>query len=318
VINSGDSTGATLYGDAFDLYDNARGGNDSLSALNFASSSVSSLYGDALFLVGQGGNDRLMATNSGDASWANLYGDAHFVAASAQGGNDTLTATNFGSASYSYLYGDTSVMNGDAFGDAPLGGDDILTAINSGDGSYSYLFGDASGMSNAKAGNDILTVIDSGDGSHSYLYGDAEVLINVQAGNDVLNGGRGSDYLFGDAQSYYGFSPGSISGGTDILNGGAGDDQLWGGPNNDVIVFNVRSGNDVINDFDQGNLAIGSTATEHDVIDVHDYRFTDWNALQAVTSDDANGNAVIHLSANDSITLAGVQTADLRFVDFII
>ena len=50
----------------------------------------------------------------------------------------------------------------------------------------------------------------------------------------------------------------SITGGTDTLNGGAGDDQLWGGPNDDNFVFDVGSGNDTINDFNQGNLVVGS------------------------------------------------------------
>ena len=37
-----------------------------------------------------------------------------------------------------------------------------------------------------------------------------------------------------------------------------------------------------------------------------------------VISDDVNGNAVIHLSATDSITLVGIHTADLHQTDFII
>ena len=98
--------------------------------------------------------------------------------------------------------------------------------------------------------------------------------------------------------------------------GGAGDDQLWGGPNDDKFVFNVGSGNDVINDFNQGNLAVGSTATEHDLIDVQAY-FDNWSDLQAAIND-VNGNAVITLSASDSITLVGVQTANLLETDFII
>ena len=85
-----------------------------------------------------------------------------------------------------------------------------------------------------------------------------------------------------------------------------------------MFVFDVGSGNDIINDFNRGNLIVGSTATEHDVIDVHAYGFSDWNALQQVISDDVNGNAVIHLSATDSITLVGIHTADLHQTDFII
>jgi hypothetical protein len=83
-------------------------------------------------------------------------------------------------------------------------------------------------------------------------------------------------------------------------------------------VFNLGSGNDTINDFDQGNLAVGSAATEHDVINVQAYGFADWTALHAAISDDVSGNAVIQLSPTDSITLVGVQTANLTASDFII
>ena len=82
-------------------------------------------------------------------------------------------------------------------------------------------------------------------------------------------------------------------------------------------MFNVGSGNDVINDFNKGNSAVGSTATEHDIINVQDY-FADWGTLQGKISDDVNGNAVMQLSASDSITLVGVHTTDLQQTDFII
>ena len=142
---------------------------------------------------------------------------------------------------------------------------------------------------------------------------------NAHGGNDTLNGGAGSDTLYGDAQIYRLASPGSITGGTDILNGGAGNDQLWGGPNNDTFVFKPGSGNDTINDFNHGNSQVGSTATEHDIINVQAYGFSRWTALQANISDDVvSGNAVIHLSATDSITLVGVHTIDLHQTDFII
>jgi hypothetical protein len=89
------------------------------------------------------------------------------------------------------------------------------------------------------------------------------------------------------------------------------------GPITTPSLFNVGSGNDVINDFNQGNLAVGSTATEHDVIDVQAYDFSDWNDLQDAISD-VSGNAVIQLSDTDSITLVGVHAADLHQTDFII
>ena len=103
---------------------------------------------------------------------------------------------------------------------------------------------------------------------------------NAHGGKYTLIGGAGNDTLYGDAQGYSPTSLGSITGGTDILNGGAGNDFLWGGPNDDTFVFNVGSGNDTINQFNRGNSAVGSTATEHDIINLQDYHFADWGTLQ--------------------------------------
>lgn len=129
--------------------------------------------------------------------------------------------------------------------------------------------------------------------------------------------GAGNDYLWGDAINYSPSSPGSIIGGKDTLNGGPGNDQLWGGPNNDTFVFKFGCGHDVINDFNQGNAAVGSTAPEHDIINVRDYHFADWNALKAAITEEG-GNAVIHLSPNDSVTLLGVHAAALHAADFLV
>jgi serralysin len=79
-------------------------------------------------------------------------------------------------------------------------------------------------------------------------------------------------------------------------------------------VFNLGSGNDVINDFDRG---FGGVPLDHDVINVQAYGFADWNTLHAAISD-VSGNAVIQLSPNDSITLVGIDTAHLTASDFII
>jgi Ca2+-binding RTX toxin-like protein len=196
--------------------------------------------------------------------------------------------------------------------DNAQGGNDILTVNSS---LVAHLGGDGGGMyDNTRGGNDTL----NGGSGNDELSGDAGTMFeNARGGDDILNGGSGHDFLYGDAQKYVPTSAGSITGGTDILNGGAGNDQLWGGPNDDVFVFGPGSGGDTINDFNRGNLAVGSTATEHDVIDVQAYGFSDWNDLQQVISD-VNGNAVIQLSETDSITLVGVHTADLHQSDFII
>ena len=70
--------------------------------------------------------------------------------------------------------------------------------------------------------------------------------------------------------------------------------------------------------FHQGNLTVGSTAPEHDIIDVHAYGFANWSALQALISDDSAGDAVVQLSPTDSITLTGVHAANLHASDFIV
>ncbi|MGY3648764.1 Ca2+-binding RTX toxin-like protein [Bradyrhizobium sp. LM4.3] len=151
------------------------------------------------------------------------------------------------------------------------------------------------------------------------LYGDAPTMSgNADGGNDILTGGATNDFLYGDAKVYNPATPGSITGGRDILNGGTGNDELSGGGNSDTFVFNTGSGNDLITDFDQGNKAVGSTATEHDLINVGDYGFADWTALSSLISDDTAGDAVIHLSASDTITLDGVHAASLHPTDFLI
>ena len=175
---------------------------------------------------------------------------------------------------------------------------------------------------NAHGGDDNLTV-EAGVGAEipggASLFGDAPNMSgSAHGGNDVLNGGDGNDFLYGDAQTYVPSAPGSIKGGEDTLNGRRGNDQLWGGPNNDTFVFTVGSGNDVINDFDQGNRAVGSTAREHDMINVDDYGFANWATLSRLISDDSSGNAVIHLTANDTVTLIGVHSAALHSTDFIV
>jgi hypothetical protein len=86
--------------------------------------------------------------------------------------------------------------------------------------------------------------------------------------------------------------------------------SLGGGPNDDTFVFNVGSGNVTINDFNRGNSAVGSTATEHDIINLQDYHFADWGHPA--------GHAIIQLSATDSVTLLGVDLIGLQQTDFII
>lgn len=317
---------AVTVGDAQSMADNTQGGNDTLNvdAHNSLYTNVY-LYGDVqgdMSGNAGGGNDTLTAS-TGWRSFGSLSGDAGgAMSGNAHGGNDTLSATDYG------INGGGDALSGDATGamtDNAVGGNDILTFAASSDAQLGggSLSGDSgtSMSDNTQGGNDILTAVVDGERAafSTTLYGEAPTMSgNAHGGNDILTGGSSPDRLAGDAMSYAPSSPGSITGGRDTLNGGGGNDLLWGGPNNDTFVFNTGSGQDIINDFNQGNQAVGSTTSEHDLINLHDYGFADWAALSNLIGDNSAGDAVIHLTANDTITLDGVHTAALHPTDFVI
>lgn len=312
-----------LDGDAQIMSGQAHGGNDLLhvgaSRATFASVYLS---GDAeIAMAGEsnGGND-LLTAEMGDRSYGEFSGDAgSLMSGNAQGGNDVISVVQAGLSGNVSLSGDAMIsMIGDA-----RGGNDMLiytVGVDARSGGAS-LFGDGGYMSdNARGGDDVLiaTVDGNPDSISIALVGDASQMFgNAQGGNDILHGSDHGDWLYGDARTYAPAVGGSIAGGRDILNGGRGNDQIWGGPNNDLFVFNTTSGQDVINDFDQGNKAAGDTAAEHDAIDLRGYGLAGWSALKSLIGDDGSGNAVIHLTTDDTITLNGIHAADLKATDFI-
>ena len=94
-----------LYGDAFTLQDNARGGSDHLTG---GDNSLNVLIGDAGGIAGngRGGNDHLIG---GDGSSDNtLIGDAYFMSDNARGGNDTLVS----GTGTDHMWGDAQSING--------------------------------------------------------------------------------------------------------------------------------------------------------------------------------------------------------------
>ena len=75
----------------------------------------------------------------------------------------------------------------------------------------------------------------------------------------------------------------------------------------DKFVFAPNSGQDTIFDFE----------IDKDVIILKGYGFGSFAALLPNISDDANGNAVVHLNDGiDQVTLLGVQTASLGAANF--
>jgi VCBS repeat-containing protein len=111
----------------------------------------------------------------------------------------------------------------------------------------------------------------------------------LAAGNSkqVIDGGLGDVKING-------------SNGADVLIGGP-HDTLTGGNGPDTFVFGPGFGHNVITDFDVHN----------DQIQIDHSLFADFSAVMAHTADDAHGNAVIAYDANNTITLLGVNHAQL-------
>ena len=163
----------------------------------------------------------------------------------------------------------------DLMGAGTTGGDDTLIG---GADSTNTLVGDAnSNLGAPTGGNDTLI---GGKGGTNTLVGDfIDVTAGADGGNDrLVSADKTTDYMWGDWQTE--------SGGTHT--GGA-----------DTFVFDKSNGEDFIYDFAQGQ----------DIIELDlgkKLSFSDLN-IEVVGSD-----SVIHLSADDSVTVAGVTalTAD--------
>jgi hypothetical protein len=113
-------------------------------------------------------------------------------------------------------------------------------------------------------------------------------------GDDRLVGGMHADALFGGA-------------GNDIIIGGLGNDVLSGSTGSDTFVFTERNGEGAAN---FGKDTIVDFHLGEDKIDIHADGFTDIAALlQATLGHDCDGNAVITLGVDNSITLAGITEA---------
>ncbi len=135
-------------------------------------------------------------------------------------------------------------------------------------------------------------------------YADIENLMG-SAFNDRLRGNSGDNRLEGST----GNDRLEGASGNDTLLGGTGNDILYGNSGNDLFVFADGAGDDIIMDFTAG-------AGTDDVIDVSDFTFASYNAFILNASDDGT-DTTFALDADDSVSLLGVQLADLHQDDFL-
>ena len=131
----------------------------------------------------------------------------------------------------------------------------------------------------------------------------------------VTDGHSGSDtvnFIFKQYEPNGGVTLNGTTGKDWILSS-TGDDFMMGNGGGDNFVFAAQSGQDTITDFHSG--------TDHIVLNGYGTPFTDetsFNAWLDTQVTETSGNAVIHLDANDSITLTSVAKANLSAHDFII
>ena len=99
-------------------------------------------------------------------------------------------------------------------------------------------------------GNNNENVIIGGSKNDTIIAGSKASTLNGGAGNDSINGSPEGDSIVGGkgADVIYGLA------GDDTINGGAGNDTLYGGDGNDVFIYNSGNGNDVIVDYEIGDV----------------------------------------------------------------
>jgi Ca2+-binding RTX toxin-like protein len=282
VLGTGTSPsdlGVVIHGDALAMYDDSRGGNDTLIG---GANANNALFGDArlMFDNADGGNDTLIG-GSGSINFLNA--DALFMHDNARGGNDTLIGGD--DAVFNFFLADASDMYGNTHG-----GNDMLIG---GTDTSNQMFGDTFNMyGNARGGNDTLI---GGANSINNLFGDAfHMRDNARGGDDTLISGAGTDHMWGDALFIDDVvtsptaSIGSVVTGTDIF------------------VFAPGNGHDRVLDFRQ---------SDRDRIDVSAWGL---QSLAELTIVDTGADTRIEFDAANSVTLVGFgDPAVLQGSDFI-
>jgi len=152
-----------------------------------------------------------------------------------------------------------------------------------------------------------------GDSGNTLLTGTAHnELLHGGAGNDTLHGGGGIDWLFGgDGDDLlFGDAGNDVlfgNAGNDTLNGGAGDNFLKGGAGADTFVFDTAgAGHDTIADFSLGEDFLRLKQ------DLDGNGLTRADQVLAQATQNAEGDAVLHLGAHHDLTLEGVTLAQLQ------
>jgi len=224
---------------------------------------------------------------------------------------------------------DTTVLTGGAGDDIIFSAETYFDPNNSdrlvGGGGSDWMFGnDGNDVLDGGAGDDImhggagLDVLDFSDASSAMTFTLVQAQLNYWA-VDLTAFGLGID-CYSNMEGVIGSAFGDTltgSGEADLIDGGAGDDNLLGGAGNDNLIGGA--GNDIFTFADgcgqDGIFDFAAGAESDDVLDITAFGFADFSAIMAATTN-VNGDAVIALDADDSITLVGVTPDQLHLNDF--
>ena len=304
-----------LIGDSGDNVIDGYNGDDQLFGGHDGNNTLIGGNGDDLFYGGTGADffnggsgfgDVIDYSGSTAAVEARLGGSKTFDGGFATGdsfqGIEDLIGSDFddilvGNVRLNELTGGAGddYMNGDRGNDIILGGDGNDTLIG-GFGQDTLDGGDGIDTARyANANSRAVVNLETGTGTAGHSFGDTLVSI------ENLFGSNFNDVFVGDANDNV------LNGwnGVDRLTGGEGNDTLIGGAGNDRFIFTDNWGDDTITDFEDGG-------------DLLDFRtVTGVDALNDLTIfNDANGDAVVSFG-NDSITLLGIDAADITAADFL-
>jgi Ca2+-binding RTX toxin-like protein len=276
--------------------DDVGNAGDNVITGNAENNTLSGLDGQDT-LIGGTGNDRLDGGAGQDIMRGGIGDDIYTVdnagdVVDETGGSGTDTVNlRFGATLSNFTLGGDfenvdvlasgGVVTGNAGANTIQQIDPLGAATFKGLGGNDKLVGGfAADVIDGGAGNDVLTGLDGND----RLIGDS--------GADFFDGGEGIDRIFGNA-------------GDDIINGGAGADTMSGQSGKDRYNYFKNDEADKITDFDIGM----------DTIAVSDSTgFTDFSSLSAVIS--GSTDTIIQFTATDSLTLLGIDSADLSATDF--
>ena len=305
TVHSGTSASETYTGDDSDEKVDMGGGEDEADG-----------SGGNNVILGGSGDDTLTSSGNFDIVMGGAGDDTITVTGGSGGlfmggtGDDNIT----GGAGVDVLMGDEGddTLDGGGGNDALMGGsgNDMLTG---GTGADSFWFWDGHG-------HDIITDFDtSQDKIDLRLFSTSiswdELSTKFQEGNEASTVIDLSEWG-GGTITLQGVSPSQLTAGMFLLHvtGGPGDDDLYGtrdddtmtgGGGADTFVFDERSGDDTITDFDPDNDRIDLSQFETAIT---------WTELSAGISATQDGSdTVIDLSewGGGTVTLEGVAPGDL-------